>query len=223
VLFDPRKVTREEVVLRIALGLSLSLGDMPVAVLRSPESEVLTNSAASAGIVTGVALLLPWFSTGARVARTVQRLAAWCTGAAVLQHGWREIRERGYFDPEVLSLTYLLTSSFRGEHARGAAITWMLSFGRHLLAGAGEAVEIKPMQRESKSGSPPRYEIVVVEGGSQQAPLFRVLQSVVRYFSLAEGGGQPGLIKELRAVSSAHGEIVEGLGWMRNDIPLHFK
>jgi hypothetical protein len=222
VTFDPRQVRREEVVMRIALALSLSMGDVPVAILKSPQSEILTNGAAFAGILTGTALVVKWLSRGAQAARTVEQVAAGGTGVAVLQHGWREVRERGYFDPEVLSLTYLITSSLRGDYARGALITWMLSFGRHLMSGAGEGVEIRPMQREARDGGPPRYEVVVVEGVSRQAPLFRFLQSVVRYFAAAGAPGGRGLIDEMRAVSRAHGEMVEGLGWMRQDIPIIF-
>jgi hypothetical protein len=174
-------------------------------------------------MLTGTALLLPWLVKGTSVPRTIERLAALCTGAAVLQHGWREIRERGYFDPEVLSLTYLLRSSYQGDYGRGALITWMLTFGRHLLAGGGEGVEIRPMRREPEGGGAPQYEAVVVGGGSRQAPLFSVLQSLARYLGAAGGPGQPGLLGELRAVSSAHGEMVEGLGWMRDGIPMRFR
>ena len=220
--FDPRQVTREEVVMRIALALSLSKGEAPVTVLKRPESEVLTNGAAVTGILTGVALGLQLL-TGAAKNRAFERAAAFGTGAAVLQHGWREVRERGYFDPEVLSLTYLVAAILRGDYARGALITWMVTFGRHLAAGGGEGVEIRPMRQESREGESPRYELIVAPGASQQAPLFSLLQSFARYFTAAGGGpGQAGMINELRAVSTAHGETLEGLGWMRHDIPTHF-
>jgi hypothetical protein len=219
--FDPWQITREEVVMRIALALSLCHGETPVQVFRKPESEVLTNTAAAAGLVTGAAVARQWLSGGSK-ATLFAKLAALATGGAIVEHGWRETREQGYFDPEVLSLTYLAAALLRGDYARGAFITWMIAFGRHLLAAAPEGVEIRPMRRESDDGSPPRYEIAIVPGVSQQAPLFQVLQSFVRYFAADGGPGQAGLIKELRTVSSAHGEMVEGLGWMRDDIPLHF-
>jgi len=221
VRFDPRQVTSEEVVMRIALALSVSMGDIPATILKSPESDILTNGAAVTGILTGTTFLLRWL-LGTAQGQTLQRIAAMGTGAVVLQHGWREIRARGYFDPEVLSLAYLVTAVLRGDYARGALITWMLVFGRHLLTSLPQGVEIRPMQRESEPGEPGRYELVVAPGSSQRAPLFSVLQSLARYLAVAGGADHSGLLNELRAVSNAHGEMLDGLGWMRHDIPMHF-
>jgi len=223
VCFDPRLVTREEVVIRIALALSLDLVGAPVIVLKSPESEVLTNGAAFAGILTGTSLLLQGLAGSTKTALSFERLAALGTGTAVLQHGWREIRERGYFDPEVLSLTYLVSAALRGSYARGALITWMLAFGRRLLTTAPDGGEIRPVRHGPDAGDTAHYEFLVVPGVSRQAPLFAVLQSFARYLAAAGGSGETGLLGELRAVSSAHGEMMEGLGCMRHDIPMRFE
>jgi len=218
--FDTKEITQQEVIMRIAMALSLQLNDAPVVVLKSPESEVMTNGAAVTGILTGTTLAVQWF-TGAK-ARSLQKLAAFGTGAVVLQHGWREVRERGYFDPEVISLTYLAASMLRGDYARGALITWIMTFGRHLLASSPEGVEVRPLKQEGEDGATPKYELALAAGPAQEAPLFSVLRSFVRYLGAPGGVGQAGLLEELRDASRAHGEMVEGLGWMRHDIPLHF-
>jgi len=219
--FDPAEITGEEVVTRIALALSLGMGGVPVRILKTPESEILTNGAAFAGVLSGTALVLRL--AGMRPGGGIlEKAAALGTGAAVAEHGWREVRERGYFDPEVLSLTYLLAAVLRGDYARGAFITWTLAFGRHLLAPAPEAVEIRPVRRPGAEGEPERYELVVVPDAARQAPLFQVLRTMTRY--LAPGGRSgAGMMEEMRAVSSAHGEMIEGLGWMRSGIPVHFQ
>jgi hypothetical protein len=219
--YDTSEITGEEVAMRIAMALSLSMADAPVRIVKGAENRTLTNGAAAAGVLTGTAFVTSYWAAGP-TARFLEKAAALATGGAVLQHGWREVREQGYFDPEVLSLSYLAASALRGGYARGALITWLMAFGRHLVTGGSEGVELRPVRQASEEGEPARYELVIAPGVSSEAPLFQVLQSLVRFLTLA-GGGQTGLLNELRAVSTAHGEMVEGLGWMREDIPLHFR
>lgn len=221
--FDPRQVTREEIVMRIALALSLDANDAPVSIQKGPESQILTNGAALAGILTGTALFVQFLGRTATLPVLLGRLAAMCTGAAVLQHGWREVREQGLFDPEVLSLSYLIAASLRGDYTRGALITWILAFGRHLAAGAGETVEIRPVQHAAGDGVPPQYAMMVAEGASREAPLFSILQSFMQYFSTAAVPSHGGLLGELRTVAQAHGEMLDGLGRMRHNIPMRFR
>jgi hypothetical protein len=145
------------------------------------------------------------------------------TGAAVLQHAWRETRERGSFDPEVFALMYLVTAAMRGDFLRGALVTWALVFGRHLVGEAASGVEVRPTPGARANGSATEYEVVLIPSPQRRAPLFRVLQSLAGV--MVSGGlpGQAGLLEELRHVAHAHGEIVEGLGWMRQGVPIRFE
>ena len=60
-------------------------------------------------------------------------LAGLGTAWAVVDHAWKELRERGTFDPEVLSLAYLVTAFVRGNFLTASVVTWLASFGRHLV------------------------------------------------------------------------------------------
>lgn len=72
-------------------------------------------------------------SPGRLITRAAGSVAAMTTAAAVIEHAMAEINHRGTFDPEALSIVYLVNSVASGEFIRGAFFTWLASFSRHLL------------------------------------------------------------------------------------------
>ena len=55
------------------------------------------------------------------------------TAAAVIEHAYIEIKRTGSFDPEALSIVYLINSAGMGHLVRGSLFTWLASFSRHLI------------------------------------------------------------------------------------------
>ncbi len=64
-----------------------------------------------------------WLSTGA-------------TLAAVIEHGYQELHVRGSFDPEVMSVVYLINSVGKPGAVRASLLAWIITFGRHLIPRA---------------------------------------------------------------------------------------
>ncbi len=64
-----------------------------------------------------------WLSTGA-------------TLAAVVEHGYQELHVRGSFDPEVMSVVYLINSVGKPGAVRASLLAWIITFGRHLIPRA---------------------------------------------------------------------------------------
>ena len=64
-----------------------------------------------------------WLSTGA-------------TLAAVVEHGYQELHVRGSFDPEVMSVVYLINSVGKPGAVRASLLAWIITFGRHLVPRA---------------------------------------------------------------------------------------
>ena len=152
--------------------------------------------------------------------------------AAVVDHGWKEVRQRGNFDPEVLTVVYLVTSMLRGNSLPATLFTWATAFGRHLLKRPGVSMELRPMAVSQGAGGPaaangtPRYEVVVSPKPitPDHAKLLDLVPTALKYAMGQGPGGQGGhLIDELRTVSKLHGEVLEGLGEFREGIPVRFK
>ena len=69
--------------------------------------------------------------------QTLTRFTRWlsvgATLAAVAEHGYQELHARGSFDPEVMSVVYLINSIGKTNGMQASALAWALTFGRHLI------------------------------------------------------------------------------------------
>jgi hypothetical protein len=226
VLFDRAQVTRQEILFRIALSISLDYGTVPVRVLVEPARQGTSNSAALSGLLLLGAVAARWTKRDQRVTMPMELAAGLSTTYAVFDHGWREVRERGYFDPEVLSIGYLMTAFFRGNFLKASAVTWLMTFGRHLLETPRVNIEVRPVEIRGNGDASPRYEVVVGPDldPTERVPLIDALKGFVRY-ALTGGAAHSrrNLMDEFRDVSRLHGEVLEGLGRMPHGIPMRFR
>ena len=113
--YDPAAIAAEELVVRVAIGVALEHDARAVRILARPEPDAWTASAyyAALALLAALGLRLVPGSLGRRGA--MDWVASLTTAGAALDHGWREYRRRGNFDPEVLAVTYLLTALLRGN------------------------------------------------------------------------------------------------------------
>ena len=228
VRFDPHVVSSEEITLRTAFRYAIDQGNRPVRLLAAPEQVPLQDSAVIAGLGLLVALALRRFNPKTRNAPGIELLAGLGTAWSVLDHGWRELRGRGYFDPEVLALAYLAAALAQGKALTASVVTWVATFGRHLIEIPSTGVTVEPVAVPADNGQEPRYELVVAP--DTDAPdrlrlgVVGLLNSAVRY--AMTGGGAHGLRsfwEELRDVSRVHGEVLESFGRHRGGIPIRFR
>jgi hypothetical protein len=226
VCYDPVEVQQEEIILRVAFFLSLDYGGVPVRVLAEPERQDLTDSSIYSAILLLSALASRLVVGRGRALLPFDRIAGASTALAILIHGWREMRERGYFDPEVLSLGYLLTSFMQNNFLRSSLFTWLLTFGRHLVDLPEMGVTVRPVEIRKQDGAEPSYELLV-EPDTEMPDSTRILsamQALVKY--ILTGGAPPGrrtLMEEIREVSRVHGEVLEGLGRIKGGIPIQIR
>lgn len=224
--FDPRRLTQEEVVIRLGLAVSLDHETVPVAVTVEKGVQDFSNSAAYAGLLLLTALAGRTLNVTNRTKERLDWIAGLGTAGAVLGHGWREVRSRGYFDPEVLSLGYLATAMLRGNFIKAALVTWLTTFGRHLLEMPEAGVEIRPVHATRDGETDPHYEVVVAPNLDtvDRAGPANILRAIVKYAITGSGTGREGnLLADIRDISKVHGEVLHGLGWMRQGIPMRFE
>ncbi len=224
--FNPHEISQEEIVLRIAFHLSLDCDAAPVRLLAEPEQRPALGGSAA---VSAAALALSLAMRGLKIANGSPTrwdwLAALGTAGAVVDHAWKELRERGTFDPEVLSLAYLVTAFVRGNLLTASVVTWLASFGRHLVALPPTGVQVRPVQVRGHGNGQSRYEMMI--GPDVDAPervrILSALQGLLKY-AITGGGAHPfrTLLEELRDVSKVHGEVLEGFGRMPQGIPIRF-
>ena len=71
--------------------------------------------------------------TGSALTGFTRWLSAGATMAAVVEHGYQELHVRGSFDPEVMSVFYLLNSLGKPNGLQASMLAWIVTFGRHLI------------------------------------------------------------------------------------------
>jgi hypothetical protein len=224
--FNPHEIRQEEIVLRIAFHLSLDCDSAPVRLLAEPEQRpVLGGSAVVSAAALACSLLMHGLKQASGLPTRWDWLAGLSTAWAVVDHASKDLRERGTFDPEVLSLAYLVTAMVRGNFLTASVVTWLASFGRHLVAIPPTGVQVRPVEVRGRENGQSRYEVMI--GPDVDAPervrIVSALQGVLKY--AMTGGGAHGfrsLLEELRDVSKVHGEVLEGFGRMRQGIPIRF-
>lgn len=215
-------LTKEEIVMRAAIALSMERSYDPVQVHLGEGAEVMTDAAIFAGL-----LLLA--AGGARlfnnpiVTKWLSRSAGISVATAVAEHGYKEIREHGYVHPEVLSTGYLLLSWLRGNILRGAAVTWFASFGRHLLQGPEKCIDVRPVQKDYQQDEPRTFQVSLELQQPANTPLLRWAHGLLGIFGLTGfGGSGTALFNEIRNMAQAHDRVLEGLDVQPNGIPITF-
>ncbi len=224
VYFEPDEVQLEEIIIRTSLSFSLDYGALPVRVLAQPEVHDMTDSAFYSGLLIVCAMINRVVNNNSRYSGLIEGVAGAATVGAVLEHGWGEVARRGNFDPEALSVVYLITALLRGNFLPATIFTWATTFGRHLVNVPTAGVCIKPIEISGKKDKSPRYELVVTQDKESvdRMALFTMLPSVI--LNALTGGHQDAsrgrLLEEIRNVSKLHGEVLEGLGEIRSGIPV---
>ncbi len=224
--YNPHEISREEIVLRIAFHLSLDCDSAPVRLLAEPEQQpALGGSATLSAAALGLALVMHGLKMGKGPRTRWDWLAGLGTAWAVVDHAWKELRERRTFDPEVLSLAYLISAFVRGNFLAASVVTWLASFGRHLVAIPATGVQVRPVEVRGRGNGQPRYELTIGPDvdAPEQARILSALQGLLKY-AMTGGGAHPfrTLLDELRDVSKVHGEVLEGFGRMPQGIPIRF-
>jgi hypothetical protein len=224
--FHPHEISQEEIVLRIAFHLSLDCDSAPVRLLAEPEQRPALGGSATVSAATLVlSLVMHGLKTASKSPTCWDWLAGLGTAWAVVDHGWQELRERGRFDPEVLSLAYLVTAFTRGNLLTASVVTWLASFGRHLLAIPPSGVQVRPMEVRGHGNGQSRYEVMIGPDldATERVRMLSALQGLLKY-AITGGGAHPfrTLLEELQDVSKVHGEVLEGFGRMPQGIPIRF-
>ncbi len=92
-------------------------------------------SMAPSGYLALVCIGLDWVTgvTSSPLTTLTRWLAIGSTLAAVVEHGYQELHVRGTFDPEVMSVVYLINSIGKPNAPQASLIAWAMTFGRHLI------------------------------------------------------------------------------------------
>lgn len=223
ITYETGHLTTEEILLRAAVSLSMEYDYAPVKVHLAGGAEIMTDGAIIAGLFLLFSGAFQFFGKG-RSSYWLNRITGMAVALAVGEHGWREARERGYIHPEILSVGYLFSSWYRGNILRGATVTWVASFGRHLLQGPEKSIDVRPVSKHYEKNEPRTYQISLVPMRQQKSALLRWSHGILGIFGLGGIGGLGStLYEEIQNMAQAHDRVLEGLNLQPNGIPITFR
>jgi hypothetical protein len=224
--FDPQTISQEELIIRAAVYLSLENDFTPIRIYSDIEVRELSNMSFLSGFLIISALGIKMFKRFSRIQPMLEWIAGISTAYSILDHGHRELKERGNFDPEVLSVLYLLMAFVQGNHLPASLFTWAATFGRHLLELPSKNVEIFP-KKVGGDKKNMQYEVVIkpINRLPGKQMLFKFLPALIMQTSMGDGARvlQGTLLDEIKKVSHDHGEVLEGFGQLQNGMPIRIQ
>ena len=133
--YDPDVIEEEQLIIRLGAAYAAQTDAKLLHVKRSEEQGF---SMAPSGYLALLCIGLDGALTvaGSPLTRFTRWLSTGSTLAAVVEHGYQELHVRGSFDPEVMSVVYLINSVGKPSAVRASLLAWIITFGRHLIPKA---------------------------------------------------------------------------------------
>lgn len=224
--YDSEDTSQEEIIIRVAVFISLENNLQPVRVFSDMKVREMSDSAFFSGFIILLSIASRLIPNSLGFRNIIDWAAGIGTAYSIIDHGYNEFTERGNFDPEVLSVIYLFTSFTQGKFLPSTIFTWIATFGRHLVRYSSKNVEIKPKLLSSSEEDNPQYEVVItpINELPGRKMFFNFLPMVIINAAMRNRGNFEGtLINEIRKVSQQHGEVLEGFGKFKNGIPIRIQ
>lgn len=132
--YDRFIVSENDVLTQIIVLYSKSYDMIPVRLVYSAKNKnlpLMSIYSLAAISIGGISKYIK--SINPQVSEFINWAVVGTTICAIGEHAYNEINERGYFDPEVVSVMYLINSVQKGEFIWPSMVTWITTFGRHIV------------------------------------------------------------------------------------------
>jgi hypothetical protein len=165
IYYESQRVDLKEIANRLAVAYSRQYDLMPVNVfVDSPNKHTpLAYYSIGSIILAGV---LKWLKIGhnTEVESNLNWIVLGTTAGAIIEHGYKELKEKGGVDPELASFMYFINSIRNKKYISGSLFTWIAIFGRHMAETNYKGATVKVREVENASSGEVSYEIDVKKG-----------------------------------------------------------
>lgn len=217
IYFDTSVITKEEIILRASLALSVEYNMEPVTIEKGIESVGLDGFVYLSGLSIITTAILHGF-TPMNMGRIVglkadlSHFTGLLTAFAIINHGRKEIKRSGVFDPEVLSILYLIPSLVRKNVLVASGITWLATFGRHFLFNVEESLVLRAVKVNSEAKEP-TYDVAITsdKNSIELKNIVKTIPIIIADGLLGFGIGKAKMLQSMKKISSSHNFQLEGL------------
>lgn len=212
--YNPAIVSTIEIVVRVGIALSIDYNGTGVYISRKEQGRALSliDYYAMGSLIAGG--ICKAIRPNTAISGVLAYNAGFSTLFAVLGHAWAEVRKEGLYDPEAISVIYLINSLIKGNFLMAGAITWIATFGRHIMTGSHqvcvlEASEITGEDRQT-------YVEVVIKpilaNTFDNNPIKLLVAGLGHVVGLNHTKSQYNMMEQIQQMSRKHGNVLEGIG-----------
>jgi hypothetical protein len=225
ILYDPGKIAVEEIILRVALCLSVDYRLKPIFIKTSDINTPLGTMSILSGLSLLVAHTLSIFSVKPNPLSALHIICGLATTVAVSEHIFLDLKDKGRFHPEVLSIGYLLSSFLRGKVLKGATTAWIMTFARHLLEPPAKVLKLEAAASDpSCDAHRCEYEAKISRKLTTQGGTLGVLSHLpnllLGMYTDMQLTAEDRIFKEIQKLSVEHNDVLEGLEHLQRGIRL---
>ncbi|MGD9331633.1 MAG: hypothetical protein PVJ53_10000 [Desulfobacterales bacterium] len=225
VLYDPEEIALEEIILRTALCWSVDYQFQPIIIKTSGARTSLSTLSLLSGLSLLMAHTLSVFGVQTRPLSTLRIICGLGTTAAVSEHIYLDLKEKGRFHPEVLSVGYLLGSFLRGNVLKGATTAWIMTFARHLLEPPAKVLKLEATAKDPACDAHQcEYEARIsresITQGGTMGILTHLPNLLLGMYTDMQLTAEDRIFREIQKLSLDHNDVLEGLEHLQRGIRL---
>ena len=151
--YNPYRISEDEVIIRVIALYSKSYDMIPIRLIYESKKKNLPPMACYSLAMLGIGGISKYITMNQRISDFINWAVVGTTIGAIGEHAYNEVNERGYFDPEVVSVMYLINSVTKGEFLLPSAVTWLTTFGRHLIELSYGGLMISVREFKNRDGN----------------------------------------------------------------------
>lgn len=151
--YNPYRINEDELIVRVIALYSKNYDMIPIRLIYESKKKNLPPMACYSLAMIGIGNIFKYITMNQQISDFVNWAVVGTTIGAIGEHAYNEVNERGYFDPEVVSVMYLINSVTKGEFLIPSAITWITTFGRHLLELSYGGIMLSVRELKNRDGN----------------------------------------------------------------------
>lgn len=160
--YNSNQIAEEEVIMRFISLYSKDYGLIAIRLVYDTKIRKMPPMAYYSLATIAIGGISRYITIGENIRDFLNWAAVATTIGAIGEHAYNEINEKGYFDPEVVSVMYLANSASKGKFLAPSAITWLTTFGRHIIDMSNNRLMITVREITNKATEEVYYDLTIV-------------------------------------------------------------
>lgn len=213
IYYRPTLVSSIEITVRVGIALSLDYHNDRVRISHQVDYLTLQPIDYYSGLSLIALAIIKGVAPANPLIKYAQYNAGYSTVLAAINHAWLEMKREGIYDLEVISVVYLINALLKGTFLSAAAITWIATFGRHIVEPSAEEcyIEASAIHGEDEDF----VDVVVsqyIENDSARHSMRLLSDTLNKIIGRDPHKHYYLLMDQIKQMSRKHGNILEGIG-----------